>query len=153
MVDNVSLGGFFGKMTLATLKINEFSVSNDESHDPKIGTKVGEDEMGNEYYENLNEEWGMCFYDSALEWLIIGGRERWIEYKSWTWPPNADYMTPRWHGWIHHINDEPEVPSIAVPKYAVPMTPNLTGGRGAYKPYSTTTNKISAWEPMVKPRV
>ncbi len=51
-------------MTLATLKINEFSVSNDESHDPKIGTKVGEDEMGNEYYENLNEEWGMCFYNS-----------------------------------------------------------------------------------------
>ncbi|KAI9021201.1 NADH dehydrogenase 1 alpha subcomplex subunit 12 [Hyaloraphidium curvatum] len=106
-------------------------------HDPKIGTKVGSDALGNEYYENLNEELG---------------RERWVEYKQWSWGGQADKVTPEWHGWLHKMHDSPGTPEVPRPKYLTPYTPNYTGSPQAYKPYSTTRAKIESWTPATKPR-
>jgi NADH dehydrogenase (ubiquinone) 1 alpha subcomplex subunit 12 len=37
-------------------------------------------------------------------------------------------------------------------RHAQPHFENLTGTRGAYKPYSTTKHKVAAWDPTVSAR-
>lgn len=57
----------------------------------KFGRLVGEDHMGNKYYEDLNE---------------YHGQHRWVEYKD-IWNYDATMVPPSWHGWLHHSFDEP----------------------------------------------
>jgi NADH dehydrogenase (ubiquinone) 1 alpha subcomplex subunit 12 len=73
------------------------------------GKLVGEDELGNKYNENMN-------YQS--------GRHRWVEYKN---IENYDYSAssvPReWHGWLHHVDDEPGLSARTAPAYEVKFIP------------------------------
>ena len=73
------------------------------------GELVGEDELGNKYYENVN-------YQS--------GRHRWVEYEN---IENYDYSAssiPReWHGWLHHVDDEPGLSARTAPAYEVKFIP------------------------------
>mmetsp|Transcript_16723 Transcript_16723/g.25129 ORF Transcript_16723/g.25129 Transcript_16723/m.25129 type:complete len:199 (-) Transcript_16723:242-838(-) len=57
----------------------------------KIGRLVGEDELGNKYYEDLNEYYG---------------QHRWVEYKD-IWNYDGSMVPPAWHGWLTHQHDEP----------------------------------------------
>lgn len=57
----------------------------------KFGRLVGEDHLGNKYYEDLNEK---------------HGQHRWVEYKD-IWNYDASMVPPSWHGWLCHIHDEP----------------------------------------------
>ncbi|KAJ1449039.1 NADH ubiquinone oxidoreductase subunit NDUFA12-domain-containing protein [Pelagophyceae sp. CCMP2097] len=57
----------------------------------RFGNLVGEDHYGNKYYEDMNEQ---------------HGQHRWVEYKD-KWNYDASMVPPSWHGWIHHMYDEP----------------------------------------------
>jgi NADH dehydrogenase (ubiquinone) 1 alpha subcomplex subunit 12 len=87
---------------------------------------------------------------------------------------NATQVPPEWHSWISHIRlepptNDPVVQNLSPPWQAVrinyimhrltfehallqPWVENLTGTRGAYRPYNTVVPKINAWEAKVKAR-
>ena len=84
------------------------------------GELVGEDELGNKYYQDVSSQ---------------QGRNRWVV------PPNADDYSaanvPRgWHGWLHHANDEPGLPNAAAPTYEddAPRFARGTSSAGTYLP-------------------
>ena len=56
------------------------------------GVRVGEDELGNVYYENR---------EKSKRWVIFNGE---IE---------ASKVSPDWHGWLHHTWDEPPTKKLA----------------------------------------
>ena len=76
------------------------------------GSRVGEDELGNVYYQD--------------------GRRRWVIYAG---ESDASNVPPEWHGWLHHIWEEPpsEVPVPNKP-WEKAHLPNLTGTPAAYAP-------------------
>jgi len=85
------------------------------------GKFVGEDELGNKYYEARDAK---DSYDGRLRrWVIFNGYAE------------ASKVTPEWHGWLHHTFDEPPtrepLPQRAWEKGA---QPNLTGTIHAWKP-------------------
>lgn len=110
--------------------------------DAKSGRLVGADQFGNRYYENYNphEE--------------TPGRQRWVDYAQHEF--NATQVPAEWHSWIHHLRKDPptEDPIVkaSTQSWQAPWVENLTGTRGAYKPYNTAAPKVTAWEPKVKPR-
>ena len=57
----------------------------------KFGKFVGEDHLGNKYYEDIFEK---------------HGQHRWVEYKD-LWDYDAAMVPPSWHGWLCHMSDEP----------------------------------------------
>ncbi len=78
------------------------------------GTKVGEDDQGNFFYQTS---------DGKRRWVIFNGEAE------------ASRVSPDWHGWLHHTWDEP--PSKApLPHKAweKPHKKNLTGTPAAYAP-------------------
>ena len=84
------------------------------------GELVGEDELGNKYYQDVSSQ---------------QGRNRWVV------PPDADDYSaanvPRgWHGWLHHANDEPGLPDAAAPTYedAAPRFARGTSSAGTHLP-------------------
>ncbi|KAL8281191.1 hypothetical protein RQP46_006549 [Phenoliferia psychrophenolica] len=107
--------------------------------DTKAGTLMGIDQHGNKYFQNTNE----------TIW-----RHRWVDYSSHDF--NLTQVPPEWHSWLSHIRkDAPNVDPIMQASrqpWQVPHWENLTGTRGAYKPYNTVKPKIAAWEPTVTPR-
>ncbi|OZJ06078.1 hypothetical protein BZG36_01113 [Bifiguratus adelaidae] len=106
--------------------------------DTKAGTLVGIDALGNKYFENTVDE----YY----------GRERWVEFAS-DKHAEASEIPPEWHMWMSKMSQEPPTAiDLNRPKFEIPFTPNLTGTRGAYKPYNTMLPKVDAWEPSVKAR-
>jgi len=87
----------------------------------KWGTFVGEDKLGNKYYQDWEES-------------IV--RDRWVDYAD---PKNvnASQVPAEWHTWLHHITDTPgQSPELIAltPKYKQLHTPNLTGTPRAYNP-------------------
>lgn len=78
------------------------------------GTKVGEDEQGNQFYQTA---------DGARRWVIYNGESE------------ASRIAPDWHGWLHGTWAEPPsrqpLPHKAWEK---PYEPNLTGTELAYVP-------------------
>ncbi|KAI0091902.1 NDUFA12-domain-containing protein [Irpex rosettiformis] len=111
--------------------------------DAKSGTFKGKDQFGNRYFENMNPE------------EEIPGRHRWVDFAQHDY--NATQVPPEWHAWLSHIRkDAPQEDAVVqrfTPPWKAPYIENLTGTRGAYKPYNTTAPKINAWEPKVAPRV
>ncbi|KAL7268141.1 hypothetical protein RUND412_009245 [Rhizina undulata] len=110
--------------------------------DIKAGTLIGTDRFGNKYYENKDEELPL--------------RTKWVEYKEHEFEPS--HIEPGWHAWLHYMVDkppgiEPVLQHERRPWETPQHIPNLTFTRGAYKPYSTTKPKISAWEAVAKARV
>ncbi|KAG5984158.1 hypothetical protein E4U55_005871 [Claviceps digitariae] len=108
--------------------------------DTKHGRLVGTDRNGNKYYENMEE---------------LPLRTRWVDYAQHDY--DAAQIEPGWHAWMSYSLDKPptEDPLIAVGlrKFEKPHPIlNYTQTRGAFKTYSTTKPKISAWEPVAAPR-
>lgn len=96
------------------------------------GTRVGEDELGNIYYQH--------------------GRRRWVIYRG---ESDASSVPPEWHGWLHHIWEEPpsEKPVPNKP-WEKEHLPNLTGTAAAYapagslrKPNPAPRSDYEAWTP------
>ncbi|KAI8824932.1 NADH ubiquinone oxidoreductase subunit NDUFA12-domain-containing protein [Fimicolochytrium jonesii] len=106
------------------------------SDQPRVGTHAGTDEYGNNYYYNPKD-------------IVL--RDRWIEYGRWNSDPSQ--IPPEWHQWIHHITDDiPTAQTVPKPFFTGKHLENLTGSRGAYKPYSTTVPKFTSWTPGTKER-
>ena len=110
--------------------------------DAKSGTYIGKDQFGNRYYENTNQ------YEE------IPGRHRWVDYAQHNY--HASQVPPEWHSWLQHIRQEAptndNVMMNSSPPWKAPYIENLTGTRGAYRPYNTVAPKVSAWEPKTKAR-
>lgn len=78
------------------------------------GSKVGEDDDGNVYYQNK---------DGSRRWVIYNGESQ------------ASRVTPEWHGWLHHTWEEPPTKAPLPHKlWEQPHIPNLTGTVAAYHP-------------------
>lgn len=104
------------------------------------GTKVGEDEFGNVYYEGPMMPYGL--------------QRRWVQYNGYT---DASVIPPGWHGWMHHRTDTP--PSKQEYKardWQKPHRPNPTGTAAAYHPPGSlaeagerprVTGDYDAWTP------
>ena len=78
------------------------------------GTRVGEDEQGNTFYQSK---------DGKRRWVIYNGE---IE---------ASRISPDWHGWLHHTFDAPPTDRPLPHKsWEKPHIENLTGTALAYAP-------------------
>lgn len=78
------------------------------------GTKVGEDDQGNIYYQTK------------------GGKRRWVIFNG---ECEASRVSPDWHGWLHFTWDEPpSVAPLAHKAWEKPHQENLTGTSAAYAP-------------------
>ncbi|RDB20493.1 NADH dehydrogenase [ubiquinone] 1 alpha subcomplex subunit N7BM [Hypsizygus marmoreus] len=110
--------------------------------DAKSGRYVGKDQFGNKYFENLNP------YEE------VPGRHRWVDFAQHNF--HASQVPPEWHSWISHIRMDPPTEDPVMlnssPPWKAPWVENLTGTRGAYRPYNTVAPKIKAWEPKTAPR-
>jgi NADH:ubiquinone oxidoreductase subunit len=97
--------------------------------------KVGEDEFGNQYFQNKNNK-------------------RFVVYKGIAEPTK---IPAEWHSWIHY--NQNEVPNTAKTKkyhWQKIHLPNLTGTKNSYSPQgslekNTLRNKVSSdyepWQP------
>jgi len=70
---------------------------------------------------------------------------------------DASQIEPGWHAWMSYLVDKPPGEDKLLVTGLRPWEPkepkiNLTLSRAAYRPYSTTKPKYSAWEPVAKPR-
>jgi NADH:ubiquinone oxidoreductase subunit len=106
------------------------------------GSKVGEDEYGNRYFE----EKGHTGPD--------GRKRRWVLYKGYA---DASKVSSDWHGWLHHTFDQPptEAP-LSRKSFEMDHRPNLTGTVHAYRPEGSlmragnrqsTSGDYEAWAP------
>lgn len=78
------------------------------------GTKVGEDEQGNTFYQTA---------DGKRRWVIFNGEAE------------ASRVSPDWHGWLHHTFDDlPSDKPLAHKAWEKPHHENLTGTALAYAP-------------------
>ncbi|KAF9535004.1 NADH ubiquinone oxidoreductase subunit NDUFA12-domain-containing protein [Crepidotus variabilis] len=110
--------------------------------DAKSGALIGQDQFGNKYFENRNGE------------EEVPGRHRWVDFAQHDY--NASQVPPEWHSWLQHIRKEaptndPVIQNLT-PPWKAPYYENLTGTRGAYRPYNTVAPKINAWEPKTHAR-
>ncbi|KAF1813268.1 NADH-ubiquinone oxidoreductase subunit B17.2 [Eremomyces bilateralis CBS 781.70] len=109
--------------------------------DTKAGTLIGTDRYGNKYFENLEEEMQL--------------RTRWVDYKEKEYDPSQ--IEPGWHAWISYMVDQPPTADKLLQRQArawepAEHRPTLTWTRSAFRTYSTTKPKYSAWLPEAKPR-
>lgn len=85
--------------------------------------KVGEDEQGNQYFE----EGGKPSHPDGG-----GRRRRWVVYHG---VAEGSRVPPEWTGWLQHIYDEPPSDKpLPVKKFETPYLPNMTGTPLAYRP-------------------
>jgi NADH:ubiquinone oxidoreductase subunit len=87
----------------------------------KGGVLVGEDEMGNRYYETQDPRWN---YD--------GRNRRFVIYNGYA---EASKVSPDWHGWLHHTFAEPPTREPLKRRWwELDHLPNLTGTLHAWRP-------------------
>lgn len=100
-----------------------------------VGEYVGEDELGNRYYQKN------------------GGLRRWVIYRGYA---EASTIPPGWYGWIHKTVDVPPTLDAYRPKdWEKPHQPNLTGTAAAYRPQGSLhypkpkppPSDYEAWQP------
>jgi NADH:ubiquinone oxidoreductase subunit len=78
------------------------------------GRKVGEDPLGNVYYQSA---------DGGRRWVIFSGEAE------------ASAVSPEWHGWLHHTWQDPPTMTPRQPReWERPHNPNMTGTEAAYLP-------------------
>ncbi len=78
----------------------------------KNGSKVGEDQLGNRYFE--------------------GKGRRWVMYAG---ANDVSRVPPDWYAWLtRQIEDVPDRALSPPPKFLREPTPNLTGTPAAYRP-------------------
>lgn len=109
-------------------------------HTWRHGTRVGEDEFGNVYYQGGTDSEGR-----TRRWVIYSGVSE------------ASAVPPGWHGWLHHRVDVAPVDENYQPReWQRPHQPNLTGSAGAYRPPGSlsragdrpkVTGDYDAWTP------
>lgn len=98
------------------------------------GVKVGEDGVGNLFYQSKD------------------GARRWVIYRA---EAEASQISPEWHGWLHHTWNEPPTEAPLPRKdWEKPHQPNLTGTADAYVPAGSlkrvqpvTRRDYDAWQP------
>lgn len=100
------------------------------------GRKVGEDDLGNAYYETA---------DGSRRWVIYAGEAE------------ASQVPPDWHGWLHHTFEEPPTKDPLPRKaWETDHKPNMTGTPEAYRPKGSilkggrrreSGGDYEAWEP------
>jgi NADH:ubiquinone oxidoreductase subunit len=106
--------GFFSWLgVLSPVHINVFNLTSGGKH-------VGEDQLGNRYYEGKARKG----YKYPRRWVMYNGA------------PEASKVPPEWHGWLHHqSNTVPSGESESFRrKWQKPHTPNPTGTTAAYRP-------------------
>ena len=103
-------------------------------------TKVGEDALGNTYYEGGRDTMGL-----PRRWVIYQGAN------------DASRVPPDWFAWLHRQLDD--VPDRALPaqrSWEKPAVPNMTGTALAYRPQgalekggnrASATGDYEAWSP------
>lgn len=113
-------------------------------HIGRRGRLVGQDEMGNKYYEARDDK---DSYDK-------GRKRRWVIYNGYA---EASKVPPDWHGWLRYTFDEP--PTVAPLKrreWEKDHLPNLTGTIHAWRPKGSismggerdkATGDYQAWLP------
>ncbi|HEY5713472.1 MAG TPA: NADH:ubiquinone oxidoreductase subunit NDUFA12 [Allosphingosinicella sp.] len=80
----------------------------------RLGNKVGEDGLGNAYFEGKK-----------------GGR-RWVMYNG---SNDVSRVPPEWYAWLtRQIDGVPDEALPPAPKFLKPAIPNLTGTPAAYRP-------------------
>ncbi|KFB10042.1 NADH:ubiquinone oxidoreductase subunit NDUFA12 [Nitratireductor basaltis] len=109
-------------------------------HTWRKGTKVGEDEFGNIYYQGGKTSEGRT--------------RRWVIYKDIA---EASQVPPGWHGWLHHkVDTAPVDENYLAREWQKPHLPNLTGTPLAYRPRGSVltpedrprvTGDYDAWTP------
>jgi NADH:ubiquinone oxidoreductase subunit len=113
-------------------------------HITRRGAYVGQDELGNRYFEARDDS---DSYDK-------GRKRRWVIYKGYA---DASKVAVEWHGWLHYTFDEPPT-AENLPRRAWEKEhrPNLTGTIHAYKPQGAishggvrqkATGDYEAWTP------
>ena len=104
------------------------------------GTRVGEDEFGNVYYEGPMTSWGQP--------------KRWVIYSGYA---EASKIASGWHGWMHYRTDTPPSREDYKPReWEKAHRPNQTGTAAAYRPQGSisatgerprVTGDYDAWTP------
>lgn len=90
-------------------------------HIKRRGVKIGEDELGNTYYEARDTQ---DAYD--------GRKRRWVIYSGYA---EASKVPPDWHGWLHYTFDEPPTTEPLMRQvWERDHQPNLTGTTEAWRP-------------------
>ena len=102
-------------------------------HTWRKGTRVGEDEFGNVYYQGGKDSEGR-----TRRWVIYNG------------PSEASAIPPGWHGWMHHRTDvSPADEEYSPRQWQMPHQPNMTGTAAAYRPRGSMLNpamsRAAAW--------
>ena len=109
-------------------------------HTWRFGEKVGEDELGNVYYQGGTDSEGR-----TRRWVIYNGIAE------------ASRIPPGWHGWMHHRTDvAPAAETYTARVWEKPHRPNMTGSSAAYRPKGSiltgserprVTGDYDAWTP------
>ncbi|MCM2395646.1 NADH:ubiquinone oxidoreductase subunit NDUFA12 [Rhizobium sp. S95] len=104
------------------------------------GKRVGEDEMGNVYYEGGTTSFGLP--------------RRWVIYKGYA---DASKIPTGWHGWMHYRTDvPPSKEDYKAREWQKPHRENQTGTALAYRPPGSlavvgerprVTGDYDAWTP------
>jgi NADH:ubiquinone oxidoreductase subunit len=82
------------------------------------GVRVGDDGLGNVYYEERS------------------GPRRWVVYRTVAEPSQ---VPPAWHAWLHHTVDVPPTEEHYAPRpWEQAHRPNMTGTYEAYRPPGST---------------
>lgn len=90
-------------------------------HIGRRGVKVGEDALGNSYYEARDNS---DSYDHR--------KRRWVIYSGYA---EASKVPAEWHGWLHYTFDElPTDNPLPRQVWEKDHEPNLTGTLGAWRP-------------------
>ena len=89
----------------------------------KGAREVGRDEQGNRYFEEKGKSLPGSENTRPRRWVVYHG------------VAEASRVTPDWHGWLHHIFDEPPGED-GLPRrdWEKDHLPNMTGTRLAYHP-------------------
>jgi NADH:ubiquinone oxidoreductase subunit len=102
--------------------------------------RVGEDELGNVYYEGGRDTAGR-----PRRWVIFAGAN------------DTSRLPPGWFAWMHHQVDDAPAAALPPPRaWQKPPVPNLTGTALAYRPAgalekgghrAAATGDYEAWSP------
>ena len=111
----------------------------------RTGGLVGEDGLGNRYYQQR---------PGRGREGPLGKPRRWVIYKDLA---EASKVPPEWHGWLHHTHDTPPVNDGYVPKpWQKEHKMNMTGTRDAWRPQGSilasgqrpkATGDYKPWKP------
>ncbi|KAJ3213404.1 hypothetical protein HDU67_002936 [Dinochytrium kinnereticum] len=124
---------------------------------PRVGTLVGIDALGNEYYENRADIFETVGFSTESgittphKYPLNGLKSIYLVALQVLMMLSSD--PPHRHQWLHRMTDDiPSESTLPTPSFTPPHIELLTGTSGAFKTYSTVKPKYESWEAAVKPR-